>query len=746
MSKSKLWIILFSIGLSLFVSCEKNPGETVENSVEPETVAVEQSQVPLTSNSVISFLSGEVLLKHHGQEEWIWADIGQPLVQGDSIQTGPDGYCEIQLGGISIIRVVENTNFSLATLYEQEDRRDIELDLEQGTIACKVNKLLNSDSFEVEIPTAACGIRGTQFLVSFTPGEETLLAVQEGSVSFLPKASAEAEPIQEDILLVEPGQEISLSQEDYQEVTSLLQESEESTEIVDQVVSILREEVQELAPENEEVMKGLEEEEILSIADEAEEEAPQMVQLSLFAEPATASLLVNGQPLIGSFQAVVPMGYEIALQAEAPGYYPLEELYTVDQQDQQSFEVRLERRPVQNYSIQTQGNVQINLNSEVLGRGNAEVPVMEGESALLTLSAAGFNSQRVLLEFESEEDRSLTINLKRTLERSFTASTSAVAGVGTMGNQLILSDQDGALTAFTMNGDKLWLKATANYPNPNSIPYIHSNRIYFSGAKTLDIISINGTNLSSHQSRSLDKDELQFFGSSMFIHQGSLVYPTSTGFSFLNAQDGSVESMVAMEGGNRMTPSLYQGKIYAVSQTGVVMRFSADGTLEDQLQSGLDSPIAQSIVFHNGAGYFADKNGKVASFNPSTMGLNWTADLPGADTSVSHNLMPQGSMVYVYSTGRVFSMDRNGRNARQRVQGLSSASLVQDHFLYGGTENGQFIVEDLLNNQRLSTTALNQDEQVTSQIFSTGNQIIAGTNQGRILVFNTQDSSIRLTN
>ena len=65
-------------------------------------------------------------------------------------------------------------------------RSVVGLRLVLGTILCKVGMLSVDERFRVRTPTAAVGVRGTEFGVTVSAGGDTLLAVRQGAVAILP--------------------------------------------------------------------------------------------------------------------------------------------------------------------------------------------------------------------------------------------------------------------------------------------------------------------------------------------------------------------------------------------------------------------------------------------------------------------------------------------------------------------------------------------------------------------------------
>lgn len=741
--KKNPWILVLIICTIALILQACKPKEMVQKDTYSDAEVV---QAEIGKDSVISFLTGEVLLQHSGETQWLLADIGDILKQGDTLQTGSDGYCELQLAGISVLRVEEDTLFTLESLNKTEESSEVQIALDQGTVAAKVNKLLSSDEFTVEVPSAACGIRGTQFVVSYDPERDTVLAVQEGSVSFIPKAGDVLVSETKDILMVEPGEEVVLSREKSEEIKALFENTEDSEELEEGVKNILENSVVPLSEENKSIMEGLDESLILT--EEQAEEKP-IIEVSVTVEPAEATLKLNGALAgRGRFKSLLSEGEGFTLESEAYSYFPFTGNYTVESSENagiQQIRLELEKKPLQSYSFDT-NQADITQDGSDVADGSFSTEVMLDEEHLLGFTREGYNPYYQRITYQAESPEEVTIALKKTIESSFSASTTELVAVVVAGNTIYCSDKDGAVTAFNSRGSKQWFQPTNNYPNQASLPVVYNNKVYFTGSKTLDIFTFDSSGLTDHFKRNLEKDEIQFFGNSMIIRNDKLIFPTSSGFSFLDPEDGSLQSSISLDGGTRMTPALYNEKIYVVNQQGIVYKYDNDGNLEDTLETGLAGPIAIQITFYRNQGYFADKNGKICSFNPATMRLNWTADLPGSDTSVQDSLFAEGNALYVYSTGRLFRLDRStGRNPVMLQSGFTAIPALSNGFAYGGVEGGTLKIIDLQNDREIFSQPLDENETITGQPDLSATQVFLGTSAGRILVLNKQDESIRLS-
>ena len=242
-------LILTACGPQKISTPTSQPEKTVETAVLEEPVqeeATPQVKVESLTEGLVVFTAGDVYVTREGQEESL--DIGDTLLQDDVVGTGPDSYCEIQLGEIAVVRMEENSIITMSSLLTTDKGSKMGVDLEEGQVLCKVRKLLEEDTFKVKAGTVVCGVRGTQFGVSAKGDDDVLLAVKEGAVAVTPAS-------------LEEVSELAAGEESLKGVAAIIQQasmvvgaSEEMT-----IQEEAFKELEEIAPVLEEVVKKIEE-------------------------------------------------------------------------------------------------------------------------------------------------------------------------------------------------------------------------------------------------------------------------------------------------------------------------------------------------------------------------------------------------------------------------------------------------------------------------------------------------------
>ena len=112
---------------------------------------------------------------------------GMELVEGDLLETGPNGFATLALPDKSQVSLPSSSRIRLARLRQvpMSNSIDRRFTLEQGRSEARVTPMANPASrFLITTPVAVAAVRGTQFNVSYTPAEfKAATVVTEGKVS-----------------------------------------------------------------------------------------------------------------------------------------------------------------------------------------------------------------------------------------------------------------------------------------------------------------------------------------------------------------------------------------------------------------------------------------------------------------------------------------------------------------------------------------------------------------------------------
>ncbi|MBI3396483.1 MAG: FecR domain-containing protein [Spirochaetia bacterium] len=200
-------IALFTVGLSaLFVVNRAAVIAFIENKGSSEGV-----QGSGVLRAAVVFVQGQPQLDHEGKTGGM--ELGQMLVQGDRIITGPGARVDLGLPGGHIVRIKEQSDVEISTLRQTKSAaREAVIGLKNGEVVASVRKLDNAEKMQIKAPTAIAGVRGTGFRVS-TDGARSIVVVADGAVEVQTAAAAAK--------VLEAGQSVTATKEETKEEAKL---------------------------------------------------------------------------------------------------------------------------------------------------------------------------------------------------------------------------------------------------------------------------------------------------------------------------------------------------------------------------------------------------------------------------------------------------------------------------------------------------------------------------------------------
>jgi hypothetical protein len=139
------------------------------------------------TEAVILYLEGTVDVTRDGVYlDYRDVNIGTVIQNYDMIETGSDGYVEIEVrtpvSAAVTLKVYEDTNFYYDTKQIRGNTKT-SFQLLSGSLGMKVQKLYQDSELEVNVNNSVMGVRGTEFRISSTIDGSTLITTKEGKVS-----------------------------------------------------------------------------------------------------------------------------------------------------------------------------------------------------------------------------------------------------------------------------------------------------------------------------------------------------------------------------------------------------------------------------------------------------------------------------------------------------------------------------------------------------------------------------------
>lgn len=138
------------------------------------------------SATLVDF-DGELMISRNGEflpEYEI--DYGIELYTYDILQTGRDGYAEIEISSpvsseISV-KVMESSTLNLEHRIKS-DGGETSINLHRGAVQTRAAALIQGGNFSIRTQSSIMGVRGTTFTVSTTPDDSLLVSCREGKVA-----------------------------------------------------------------------------------------------------------------------------------------------------------------------------------------------------------------------------------------------------------------------------------------------------------------------------------------------------------------------------------------------------------------------------------------------------------------------------------------------------------------------------------------------------------------------------------
>lgn len=128
----------------------------------------------------VTYVEGVATVKPAGEGAPSPLSEGDPLHEGDTVQTTPGARLEIAVENGTVIRLGENTKLVLGTAPPSGNAFSAKLLL--GNLWTRVHKLVAGESFTIETENGVAGVRGTEFRIEAAQGQPDVLRVYEGAV------------------------------------------------------------------------------------------------------------------------------------------------------------------------------------------------------------------------------------------------------------------------------------------------------------------------------------------------------------------------------------------------------------------------------------------------------------------------------------------------------------------------------------------------------------------------------------
>jgi len=135
----------------------------------------------------ITFPLNRVFVLSAGSSELQMAHFNMDIFPGDKIETKKESRCEITLKNGDVIRIDENSIYTLEDVEITEKTVKAESFLSLGKLWSTVQKVFSKDDYyKVKSPSAVIAVRGTIYRLNVNPDSTTQLRVYDGAVEVTP--------------------------------------------------------------------------------------------------------------------------------------------------------------------------------------------------------------------------------------------------------------------------------------------------------------------------------------------------------------------------------------------------------------------------------------------------------------------------------------------------------------------------------------------------------------------------------
>lgn len=135
----------------------------------------------------VSFPMGNVLVLKQGEKRMTKATFNMNLYNGDKVKTQPESRCEIKFNDGSVVRIDEQSVYTIQKAEVKSDQREVESELSIGKLWANIKKMAKqTDKWSLRGPSAVVAVRGTIYRMDANEDSTTQVRVYEGSVGVSP--------------------------------------------------------------------------------------------------------------------------------------------------------------------------------------------------------------------------------------------------------------------------------------------------------------------------------------------------------------------------------------------------------------------------------------------------------------------------------------------------------------------------------------------------------------------------------
>jgi outer membrane protein assembly factor BamB len=320
------------------------------------------------------------------------------------------------------------------------------------------------------------------------------------------------------------------------------------------------------------------------------------------------------------------------------------------------------------------------------------------------------------------------------------ASQGFVGNLVMVGNVIYGADGSGTVFACNEKGRLLWRFTTENNPNRNSSPVYGGDKIFFSGGRELLVLDardgkiIYRMQLPPAVEALSGRRALPLFLTAV----GNFVaLPSDTGIQLIDPASGKMSKEYAIPGRSRMSPTLFNGRLFIAKINGMVESINLYGTgIEPHpIQTSARDTEGIGITPFFSRGYFAGHNNMVVCIDFQTRTLLWERSIKASEAAQS-DCAVNDTGVFILAGGKLFGFSHEGTELWTPLEGVSSPPLaVPGKLIIGLSDKTLQILDSRTGNTLKSLKLLST---ITARPAMMERLIIVGTDTGELMIIDPE--------
>jgi outer membrane protein assembly factor BamB len=689
-------------------------------------------------------------VNHDPDTAWLFLDVDDSVIGKDRVRTGTESFCEVQFTEFGIIRIQQQSELLLSSVFLKEEKNKVRLKLKKGNLLCKIDKLTKEEEFQVETGTVLAGVRGTEFMISETAGGDTVVAVNEGAVQIVPNEIAEkleemkvdlrtdtAKDILEEIarpeILVTEQKEVIISPK---EVASAVDEFEKAAPLLEQKIRDLDKKAA-LFEEKERIIEDKPEERTARNLKEVEKLKDDIEELK--EEMTSSSRKANNQ-----MEVIINKIDPVSIQMQR-------ELGDIDTLERRDFVIAAKKREKMEDEAQTESlytkltidvapdDARIYINGRNSGIGKFSGLYEPGLRLNIRVQRNGYKTVEKTVTVGEKQHEALYIQLHSPIVWRYRGgNASFVRRAALLKNRIVLASSTGELLCLSGAGEKLWTVPTANNPNENSMPVLSRQRVLFSGASEFVAVNMNSGEVVKRTQLEKEQFPSHIFGSPVVPFGPSILFPASEQLLLFDTDTLTRTRSIDVPGMGLGSPAPYGDRLVTINKNGELLLIDAgSGEVMHSIATGAFQTVGAAPSIQGDHSVFGDNRGTIVFSDLAEPKVVWERRIGTQKSSAVFQDITFGDAgVYPFTGDAIYALSlEKGEELFESVRS-SCNPLYRDSVLYYGDNESSLVMMDAMNGRILKKYRLDSPITVTPVFYE--DHVIVATRSGSVYLIDVE--------